>query len=202
MFITFEGGEGSGKTSVIKAISKLLSEKNIAHITTREPGGSLIAEKIRNILLDKNHTQISGNTEALLFAAARIQHLEEVILPALNENKIVLCDRFIDSSLAYQGHARGLGIDVALKVNHFAEKHLPDYTFYIDVDPKLGLKRADQRGDLNRLDLETFEFHEKVREGYLLLAERYKDRYIIIDGNCNLETLIERTVKELKAVLL
>ncbi len=202
MFITFEGGEGSGKTSVIKAISKLLTESNIAHITTREPGGSLIAEKIRNILLDKSHTQISGNTEALLFAAARIQHLEEIILPALSENKVVLCDRFIDSSLAYQGYARGLGIDVALKVNHFAEKHLPNYTIYIDVDPELGIKRATSRGDLNRLDLETIEFHKKVREGYLIVAEMYKDRFIVIDGNCDLETLIERTVNELKAVLL
>lgn len=202
MFITFEGGEGSGKTSVIKAISKLLTEKNITHITTREPGGSLIAEKIRNILLDKNNKNLSAKTEALLFASSRAQHLDEVILPALKDNKIVLCDRYLDSSLAYQGFARGLGFDDILKINHFAVKQMPNYTIYIDVTPNLGLKRATNRGDLNRLDLETLEFHEKVREGYLKLAKMYKKRYIIIDGNCNLETLIERTLNEIKRVLL
>lgn len=202
MFITFEGGEGSGKTSVIKAISSLLTERNISHITTREPGGSVIAEKIRKILLDKENANLKPKTEALLFAASRVQHLDEVILPALKRNEIVLCDRYLDSSLAYQGYARGLGIEDVLRVNHFAEKVLPNYTFYIDVDPTLGLKRASNRGELNRLDLETLEFHKKVREGYLKLNELYKDRYIVIDGNCNLETLIERTLKQIKAVLL
>lgn len=202
MFITFEGGEGSGKTSVIKAISSLLTEKNISHITTREPGGSVIAEKIRKILLDKENGNLKPKTEALLFAASRVQHLDEIILPALEENKIVLCDRYLDSSLAYQGYARNLGIEDVLRVNHFAAKVLPNYTFYIDVDPNLGLRRASNRGELNRLDLETLEFHQKVREGYLKLKELYKDRYIVIDGNCNLETLIQRTLKEIKAVLL
>lgn len=201
MFITFEGGEGSGKTSVIKAVSNLLTEKNIPHITTREPGGSIIAEKIRDILLDNEHTNLSAKTEALLFAASRTQHLDEVILKALNDDKVVLCDRYIDSSLAYQGYARGLGMEDVLRVNHFAAKELPNYTIFIDVDPNLGLKRANDRGELNRLDLETLEFHEKVREGYLKLAKIYKERYIIIDGNCDLDTLIERTLKEIKAVL-
>lgn len=202
MFITFEGGEGSGKTSVIKAISKILTEKNIPHITTREPGGSVIGEQIREILLDRDNTKISSETEALLFAAARVQHLVEVVLPALKENKVVLCDRYIDSSLAYQGHARGLGMDDVLKINHFAAKHLPNYTIYIDVDPNIGLERVDSRGVKNRLDLEELAFHKKVREGYLKLAKTYKDRFIIIDGNCNLQTLIDRTVEEIKAVLL
>ncbi|HHV33707.1 MAG TPA: dTMP kinase [Acholeplasma sp.] len=201
MFITFEGGEGSGKTSVIKAISSLLTEKNIDHVTTREPGGSIIAEKIRKVILDTENTNLSAEAEALLFAASRVQHLEEVILPALNENKIVLCDRYLDSSLAYQGYARGLGIEDVLKINHYAAKSLPDYTIYIDVTPELGLKRVSTRGAANRLDLETLEFHKKVREGYLKLAEMYKDRYIIIDGDCDLETLIERTLKKIKAVL-
>ena len=201
MFITFEGGEGSGKTSVIKAISSLLTEKNIDHVTTREPGGSIIAEKIRKVILDTENTNLSAEAEALLFAASRVQHLEEVILPALNENKIVLCDRYLDSSLAYQGYARGLGIEDVLKINHYAAKSLPDYTIYIDVTPELGLKRVSTRGAANRLDLETLEFHKKVREGYLKLAEMYKDRYIIIDEDCDLETLIERTLKKIKAVL-
>lgn len=202
MFITFEGGEGSGKTSVIKAISQVLTENNIAHITTREPGGSVIAEKIRKILLDKENTDISAKTEALLFAASRVQHLEEVVLPALNNNKVVLCDRYLDSSLAYQGYARGLGIEDVLKINHFAAQHLPNYTFYIDVDPEIGLKRANSRGALNRLDLEDLAFHKKVREGYLKLSKMYPKRYIIIDGNCHLDTLISETLKKMKAILL
>lgn len=202
MFITFEGGEGSGKTSVIKAISEYLTKNNIAHITTREPGGSIIAEKIRKILLDKENTDISVKTEALLFAASRVQHLEEVILPALSDNKVVLCDRYLDSSLAYQGHARGIGFDDILKVNHFAVQHLPNYTFYIDVDPKIGLKRVNGRGALNRLDLENLDFHQKVREGYLKLAKLYPKRYIIINSNCDLESLISETLKKLKAVIL
>ena len=164
MFITFEGGEGSGKTSVIKAISSLLTEKNIDHVTTREPGGSIIAEKIRKVILDTENTNLSAEAEALLFAASRVQHLEEVILPALNENKIVLCDRYLDSSLAYQGYARGLGIEDVLKINHYAAKSLPDYTIYIDVTPELGLKRVSICGAANRLDLETLEFHKKVKK--------------------------------------
>lgn len=201
MFITFEGGEGSGKTSVIKAVKKLLNANNITNIVTREPGGSVIAEKIRNILLDKENKNLSAKTEALLFAASRAQHLDEVILPALNEKKVVLCDRYLDSSLAYQGYARDLGIDEVLKINHYAVQKLPDYTIYIDVTPALGLQRATDRGDLNRLDLESLEFHKKVREGYLKLAKRYKKRYIIIDGDCDLETLIERTLKEIKTIM-
>lgn len=200
MFITFEGGEGSGKTSLIKAVSTWLNDKNYKNITTREPGGSFIAEKIRNILLDVDNKTISYKTEALLFAASRAQHLDEVIIPALNDKKIVLCDRYLDSSLAYQGYARDIGFETILKINHFATEWMPNYTFYIDVDPELGLKRAGSRGNLNRLDLETLEFHKKVRKGYLKLSKQYPKRYIVIDGNCNLEVLIERTLNKLKEV--
>lgn len=201
MFITFEGGEGSGKTSVIKEVSNLLTLNNITNIITREPGGSVIAEKIRKILLDTENINLSAKTEALLFAASRAQHLDEVILPALKEKKVVLCDRYLDSSLAYQGYARDLGIDEVLKVNHYAAQKLPDYTIYIDVTPIKGLQRATERGDLNRLDLESLEFHKKVREGYLKLAKKYKKRYIIIDGDCDLETLKKRTLKEIEIII-
>lgn len=201
MFITFEGGEGSGKTSLIKAISTYLTDNNIPHITTREPGGSNIAEQIRKIILDNKNTDLSSKTEALLFAASRTQHLEEIVLPALNEGKVVLCDRYLDSSLAYQGYARSLGMETILKINHYAVEHMPDVTYYIDSDPEIGLKRATSRGGANRLDNETLDFHKKVREGYLKVASMYQDRVVIIDGNCNMETLIKRILDKIKEIL-
>lgn len=201
MFITFEGGEGSGKTSLIKEVSKWLVENGKQTLTTREPGGSFIAEQIRKVLLDNNNLDMSPKTEALLFAASRVQHLEEIILPALKENKIVLCDRYIDSSLAYQGYARGLGLEAILKANNFVLDYMPNYTIYIDVDPEIGLSRAHQRGASNRLDNEALTFHKRVREGYLKVSEMYKERFIIIDGNCNMKTLIERTLTKLKEIV-
>lgn len=201
MFITFEGGEGSGKTSLIKAISTYLTDNNIPHITTREPGGSNIAEQIRKIILDNKNTDLSSKTEALLFAASRTQHLEEIVLPALNDGKVVLCDRYLDSSLAYQGYARSLGMETILKINHYAVEHMPDVTYYIDSDPEIGLKRATSRGGANRLDNETLDFHKKVREGYLKVASMYQDRVVIIDGNCNMETLIKRILDKIKEIL-
>ncbi len=202
MFITFEGGEGSGKTSLINAVSSWLDSINIKNIKTREPGGSFIAEKIREILLSDENLNMSAKTEALLFAASRTQHLEEVIIPALNNRFVVLCDRYLDSSLAYQGYARGLGLDAIIKINHYALEKLPDYTVYIDIDPVLGLKRAGSRGVLNRLDKEKLEFHQKVRQGYLMLAKMYNKRYIVIDGNCPLDELKSKTLKALEAVIL
>ncbi len=201
MFITFEGGEGSGKTSLIKEVSKWLVENGKPTLTTREPGGSFIAEQIRKVLLDNNNLDMSPKTEALLFAASRVQHLEEIILPALKENKIVLCDRYIDSSLAYQGYARGLGLEAILKANNFVLEYMPNYTIYIDVDPEIGLSRAHQRGASNRLDNEALTFHKRVREGYLKVSEMYKERFIIIDGNCDMKTLIERTLTKLKEIV-
>lgn len=201
MFITFEGGEGSGKSTIVKEVSNYLSKKNIKHIATREPGGSDVAEQIRGIILNKENSEIKATTEALLFAAARIQHLEESILPALKQGKIVVCDRYIDSSLAYQGHARGLGIDKVLQINSFATSFLPKHTFFIDVEPKKGLARAGKRGKLNRLDLEELDFHEKVREGYLILAARYPDRYIIIDGNKELKDVVNDVLTEIEYLI-
>lgn len=201
MFITFEGGEGSGKTTLIQALVKWLKEHKIDCVATREPGGSDIAEKIRAILLDEQNTHIKARTEALLFAAARVQHLEDVVIPALNQNKLVLCDRFIDSSLAYQGHARGLGFDAILKINTFALEHMPDITVYINSDPQVGLARIKSR-DNNRLDLEKLEFHQKVREGYLMLANMYPSRYIVIDGDQSMQAVIDDVKAHLKDVLL
>lgn len=201
MFITFEGGEGSGKTTLIQALVKWLKAAQIDCIATREPGGSDIAEKIRAIILDEKNTHMKARTEALLFAAARVQHLEETVIPALEANKVVLCDRYIDSSLAYQGYARGLGLEAILKINTFALDHMPDLTVYINSDPAIGLARIQSREN-NRLDLEKIEFHQKVREGYLALAELYPKRYLVIDGNRTMIEVIEDVKAHLKDVLL
>ena len=142
MFITFEGGEGSGKTTCIQHVVKTLEERGKSVLLSREPGGTPISEEIRNVILDKRNTDMDPRTEALLYAASRRQHIVQKILPALKEGKIVICDRFLDSSLAYQGGARGLGIDEIYKVNQYATEGLePDVTFFFDILPEEGLKR-------------------------------------------------------------
>lgn len=193
-FITFEGGEGAGKTSVLKAISERLSDKRIEALLTREPGGIEIAEKIRAVILDPAHTEMHERTEALLYAAARAQHFYEKIVPALEQGKHVLCDRFIDSSLAYQGYAREIGVDDVLAINEFAiGKRLPDVTIFFNIAPEKGLARihATRSDELNRLDIEGLAFHQKVYEGYEEAMRRYPDRYRIINADQPLEQVIE-----------
>jgi len=185
-FITFEGGECSGKTTVINAITKVFDEKNIKYISTREPGGIRIAEDIRKIILDVNNTEMTPECEALLYAASRMQHLTERVIPAINSNNVVICDRFLDSSLAYQGYARGLGMDKILKINSFALDYLPDLTIFIDVTPDVALKRMsnkDRDGKCDRLDQEKIDFHERVYEGYHKVLEMYPERIVRVDGN-------------------
>lgn len=162
-FISFEGGEGSGKTTIIKQLKIDLEKQGFKVLQTREPGGSEIAEGIRQIILNIANVKMDPRTEALLYAASRRQHLVEVILPALQNGNIVLCDRFVDSSLAYQGYARGLGINQIYELNRFAiEDLLPGLTIYLDLDPKIGLRRIkDNNRACNRLDLESLEFHKK-----------------------------------------
>lgn len=200
MFITLEGGEGSGKTTLIADLIKWFEAKGLTVVSTREPGGSDIAEKIRQVILDVDNTAMTSRTEALLYAASRVQHLDEVIIPALKDKKIVLCDRYLDSSLAYQGHARGLGFDSILKINTYALDYMPDVTFYIDLDPEIGLDRIKARSQ-NRLDKEKLDFHLKVREGYLTLAKIYKDRFVVINGNQPLESVMADIKTGLKDVL-
>ncbi len=198
MFITLEGPEGSGKTTVSKRIIDILTSRGYEVIYTREPGGSEIAESIRNIILDKKNILMDSKTEVLLFAASRRQHLVEKVLPALKEGKIVICDRFIDSSLAYQGHARGAGIDAVYQVNYYAiEGSMPDLTVYFDVTPEIGLKRIniDKNREVNRLDLEKVDFHNKVREGYLILCDRYPERIKKIDASKTIEEVVEDAMK-------
>lgn len=197
MFITFEGGEGSGKTSIIDEVFKHFNQTKTM-IVSREPGGSFIAEAIRSLVLNPHHIGMSYQTEALLYAAARAQHLDDILIPAFKEKDIVLCDRYIDSSFAYQGYARGLGLEYIEKINDYAMQHLPKLTFYIDVDPEIGIARIQKRDKYDRLDQETIDFHKKVREGYLRIAALYPNRVMVIDGHQPLKDVISQIIQILE----
>lgn len=203
-FITFEGGEGSGKTSAIKAILPHLEKMGYKFILTREPGGTPIAEEIRNVILSMKSEGMDGRTEALLYAASRREHLQKKVIPNLNNGVNVLCDRYIDSSLAYQGHARGLGIDDILKINMFAtENEWPDLTIFFDIEPEEGLARIakNENREVNRLDIEKIEFHKSVREGYLELLKRYPNRIKRIDASQPREVVAAECEKYILKVL-
>jgi dTMP kinase len=190
IFITLEGPDGAGKTT----IAHMLAEKFENTMLTREPGGIDIAEQIRRVILAKENITMDPRTEALLYAAARRQHLVEKVKPALKQGKMVLCDRFVDSSLAYQGYARGLGVDEVFSINQFAiGDMMPELTIYFDIDPELGLSRIskNQGREVNRLDLESLDFHQKVHEGYQLLLERFPERIIKIDASGSLENVLQ-----------
>lgn len=194
-FISVEGGEGAGKTTTLQKLESFLIEKGFKVVSTREPGGIEIAEQIRSVILNPANTSMDGRTEALLYAAARRQHLVEKILPALDQGYVVLCDRFIDSSLAYQGFARGLGIEEIRSINSFAVHDcLPDLTLYFDLDPEVGLSRIhrDQNREVNRLDLEHLDFHRKVREGYLQLVNLFPERIYPIDAEQSKEKVFQQ----------
>lgn len=204
LFITFEGGEGAGKTTVLKTIKNRLEASGRDVISTREPGGSIIAEKIRKVILDPKHTEMDARTEALLYAAARRQHLVETVIPHLENGYIVLCDRFIDSSLVYQGVGRGIGIDEVLQLNLFAtEGMMPDLTLYFDVTPEVGLARINKHSgrEFNRLDQESMSFHEQVRKAYLDLQKKEPERIHTIDASEELENVIQKTLQEIEHFL-
>ena len=195
VFITFEGNDGSGKTTICKSMQKKLLEMGYDCIYTREPGGSKIAESIRNILLDVNNTEMDDRTEALLYAASRRQHLKEVVLPALKDKKIVLCDRFIDSSLAYQGVARNIGLKEVWDINQFAiDGCMPQKTLFLSVSIETGAKRMNLRGDLNRLDQEKSSFHQAVRDGYEQLIQMYPERIECIDAESDVKTVLQEAL--------
>ena len=205
LFITFEGGEGSGKSSVLRLLAERFDKEGVSYILTREPGGTPISEQIRGVILDKANTAMDSRTEALLYAASRRQHLVEKVWPALKEGKLVLCDRYLDSSLAYQGGARGLGIDNVLDVNLFAtEGTFPDLTLLFDIEPSLGLARiaANAGREVNRLDLEKMSFHEGVRETFHLLAKRFPDRYVVLDASKPLNEVFEDAYNAIKERML
>ncbi len=194
MFITVEGPEGSGKSSVTKEVTKLLEKDGYTVVLTREPGGTPISEEIRNVILDKKNTDMDPMTEALLYAASRRQHLVQKVWPLSKEGKIVISDRFLDSSLAYQGGARGLGIDKILSLNMFAtDGFYPDLTLLFDIDPELGLKRIAKNAnrEVNRLDLEKLDFHKMVRQTFLDLAKRFPERYVIVDASKEFNEVVQ-----------
>ena len=197
IFITIEGPDGAGKTSVISELYprlQLIAKKGI--IKTREPGGIRIAEKIRQIILDPRNEEMDERTEALLYAAARRQHLVEVILPGLNEGKIIICDRFVDSSLAYQGAGRRIGMSEIAQINEFAtEGTTPHFTLYLDVDSDTGLRRIQQNRthQIDRLDSEGLEFHQRVRHAYLKIAEENPERITKIDARMGLQEVVDKS---------
>ena len=197
LFITIEGPDGAGKTSVLSELYPrldLVAEQTI--VKTREPGGIPIAEKIRQIILDPNNDKMDERTEALLYAAARRQHLIEKVLPALESGQIVLCDRFVDSSLAYQGAGRRIGVEAIASINEFAiEGTVPDFTVYLDVDSDTGLRRIqnNRKHQIDRLDSEGLEFHQRVRHEYLKLVEANPERITKIDARMSFEDVVEAT---------
>ncbi|MCX5776566.1 MAG: dTMP kinase, partial [Candidatus Firestonebacteria bacterium] len=172
IFITFEGPEGSGKSTQIRLLEKYLIKKGLTVVNTREPGGSVLAEKIRKLLLNSANINIAPPAELLLYLASRAQHVNDKIKPALEKGQAVICDRFSDSTMAYQGYARGLSKKMIKEINEFAAYGLkPDLTIYIDIDVNTGLRRAHKRsGKKDRLESEKAAFHNKVRKGYLEIA--------------------------------
>ncbi len=204
LFITIEGGEGAGKTTLIHALAHKAQAWGHEVMITREPGGIPIAEAIRAVILQKENTAMDARTEALLYAAARRQHLAEKVIPAMQRGVLVICDRFVDSSLAYQGHARGLGIEAVWDINRFAtEGCMPDLTLYLDLDPEIGLERIQQDGEreVNRLDLESLAFHRLVREGYKLVEARFKERFVTIDASVPPEQIALKAWEHLEGKL-
>jgi dTMP kinase len=202
--ISIEGPEGAGKSSVLEALLPRLEKAGIAYITTREPGGVTIAEKIREVILDPSHTEMDPKTELLLYIASRRQHLAERVLPALEAGKLVIMDRFIDSSVAYQGFGRGLPVADIEWLNQFATDGLkPDRTIYFDIDVEEGLARIAKNSsrEVNRLDLEGLSLHQKVRQGYLAILEKEPQRVVKIDASQPFDQVVEDTWLLLKEVL-
>lgn len=190
LFITIEGGDGSGKSTQIKLLKEFLERNGYDIVLTREPGGTLISEEIRKIILSKEHMEMSDMTEALLYAASRAQHVYQLVRPQVAEGKIVICDRFVDSSIVYQGYARGMGIEAIEDINRYATGGLkPDLTILLQVSAEEGIKRKSNQQELDRLELQKLEFHQKVTEGYKMLAEREVGRILLIDATKPIEEI-------------
>lgn len=206
IIISFEGPDGAGKTTVLEKILPALKEHVEREIvTTREPGGVEIAERIRHVILDVNHNNMDDKTELLLYMAARRQHYVEKVLPALEAGKLILIDRFIDSSVAYQGAGRGLDKEVIDWLNEFTtDGRKPDLTLYFDVDSETGLARIAKNvnREVNRLDLEKLDMHQRVREGYLKLAKQEKGRIVTIDASQDLDTVVSVTLARILEFLI
>lgn len=198
LFIALEGGEATGKTTTAKVLKEKLEQEGYEVIITREPGGIPSAEAIRNNIMDFH---VDAKTELLLYLAARREHLVQKVMPALEQGKIVITDRFYLSSLVYQGHARGLGIDTVRELNHFVCDIYPDLNIIIDIPVEVSMARKQNVDDINRLDLEGREFHQKVEEGYKLLANENKDMIEVIDGTQTIEHMIEDIYMTIKRAI-
>ena len=199
-FITFEGCDGCGKSTQLKLFSEYLTEQGVAHIFTREPGGGKISEAIPETLLNGKNAEMTDECEALLYAAARAQHLADRVSPALNEGKLVICDRYVDSSFAYQAYARGLGEDFVGKINAFAlERYLPDATVFIDLTPEAAFQRKHGADENDRLEQAGMAFHKRVYEGFDRLAKENPERFIRVDGKQTPEEIFAEVVEALRA---
>lgn len=201
-FISLEGGEGAGKSSAIKAIEAWLQRRGIDYVLTREPGGTPMAEEIRELVLSARDEKVSPNTELLLVFAARVQHLSEKILPAMAQGKWVISDRFVDSSYVYQGIARGIDETIIdALVETFLKGQLPDKTLLLDVPVEIGMSRVQTRGDSNRLDGESIAFHEKVRHGFLKRAAQDSMRFSVIDASQSMASVEQQIMAQLDQLI-
>lgn len=201
IFISMEGPDGSGKTTQIELLKAYLEKRGYEIIVTREPGGTKISEAIRNIILDKQYTEMGYMTEALLYASARAQLISEVIRPALSQGKAVISDRFVDSSAVYQGMARNLGVENIYKLNEYAiQGIMPELTIHLDLPASAGIKRKRNQAELDRMELEALDFHEKVAEGYRKLAQRDPKRIYTIDATLPVDAIHEMIVEKVEAI--
>ena len=202
LFISLEGPEGSGKTTVSTIVSDYFKALGVGVLLTREPGGIPISEKIRELILDPSNDTMDDRTEALLYAASRRQHLIEKVLPALSRGELVICDRFIDSSLAYQGYARRIGIDEVMEINHFAiEGHMPDLTLFLDVLPEVGMERIGVRGYKDRLELAGEDFHQRVYDGYHKVVAMFPQRIQVINANQDPQSVARDVIQAIEKKL-
>lgn len=201
-FISLEGGEGAGKSSAIQAIETWLQQQGIEYVLTREPGGTPMAEEIRELVLSARDEKVAPNTELLLVFASRVQHLSEKILPAMAQGKWVISDRFVDSSYVYQGIARGIDESIIDGlVDTFLKGQLPNKTLLLDVPVDVGLSRVQSRGESNRLDGESIVFHEKVRHGFLKRAEQDSERFAVIDASQSIASVEQQIIAQLNQLI-
>ncbi len=202
VFITMEGPDGAGKSTQIDILKGYLENKGYDVLLTREPGGTEISEAIRQVILNKDYNKMGHATELLLYTAARAQLVEEVIKPALDEGKAVICDRFVDSSAVYQGLGRGLGVDTVYKVNEYALNGImPKLTILLDLDAEEGIKRKKNQAELDRMELESIDFHKKVVEGYRTLASLNVDRIIKVDATLPIDQISSVIIDKVENIL-
>ena len=203
LFITMEGTDGAGKTTQTELLRKYLEDKGFSVICVREPGGTVISEKIRSIIIDTEHKKMNARTEALLYAAARAQLVSEVIIPTLKKGDVVVCDRFIDSSIVYQGDARKLGEENVSSINFFAAEGIePDITFFLKLEPEQSIERKKKQDKLDRIESESLYFHRKVFYGYVSLAEKFPERIKTIDAFADINTIHQNIVRHIENLLL